>query len=64
MGTPSPNFPLNHPALKRYYLLTEYGLTDRDLEDMEGKSLTYMAVITKGLELRQKIEKKEVELEK
>ena len=64
MATPSPNFPLQHPALKRYYLLKEYGLTDGDLEKMQGKTLTYMTIIKKGIDARQQIEKKESEMKK
>ena len=64
MATPSPKFPLTHPALKRYYWLTEHHITDKDWEDIEAKTLTYMAIINRGLSLREEVEKKEEGLEK
>ena len=62
MNTKTPNFPLNHPALFKFYLLTEYHITEKMLEEMSAKSLKELLIILKGLNIRQKLEQKEAEM--
>jgi len=56
--------PLHHPALKKHWLLSEYGLTDADLEKLDAKTLSYELIINnaiiRGLKLRQKLKEEEM----
>ena len=62
MNTKSTHFPLSHPALLRFFLLTEYHITEQMLEEMSGKSLKELLIIMKGLDIRQRLEQKEAEM--
>jgi len=56
--------PLFHPALKRHWLLSEFGLTDADLEKMHAKTINYEVIINnavaKALKLKRKLKDEEV----
>jgi len=56
-------FPLHHPALKKHWLLKEFGFTDKDLEELDAKTLSYELIInnaiTKALKLKQKLREEE-----
>ena len=56
--------PLHHPALKKHWLLSEYGLTDADLEKLDAKTLSYELIINnaiaRGLRLKQKLKDEEM----
>jgi len=58
------SLPLHHPALKKHWLLSEYGLTDADLEKLDAKTLSYELIINnaiiRGLRLRQKLKEEEI----
>ena len=64
MKVKAPNIPMNHPDFVKFYLLTEYGLTDKDLDDISAQSLKKDLIILKGLYLRQKLEEAEKDLRK
>ena len=64
MRLKAPNLPMNHPDFVKFYLLTEYGLTDKDLDDISAQSLKKDLIILKGLSNRQKLEDKESELKR
>jgi len=56
--------PLFHPALKRHWLLSEFGLTDADLEKMHAKTINYEVIINnavaKALKLKRKLKDEEM----
>jgi len=55
--------PLFHPALKRHWLFSEFGLTDADLEKMHAKTINYEVIINnavaKALKLKRKLKNEE-----
>jgi len=56
--------PLFHPALKRHWLLSEFGLTDADLEKIHAKTINYEVIINnavaKALKLKRKLKDEEI----
>lgn len=47
-----------HPALRKHQLMVTFGWTDKDLEDVDAKTLLYEGIINRGMSIKQKLQQK------